>query len=155
MNKGRLYRIFLATVVVCLNPMLLAFSANANGDSAACPTVWKGYVDTARAVVESMSADADIVFVNRDGEAFDCLGVGLSEKELLRISRLESSLPIDRVVELSDRASTWPPNICSVGTGQLGPNYISISLPIEPRILGLEACFKSVSGGLGRALNKE
>lgn len=154
MNDDRSYSTILAAAVVCVGLPLSALSASANGETAACPTVWQGYVDIVWKIVESVEADADIVFVNREGKAFDCLGVGIPDKELLRISRLEAALPIDRVAALGDRASAWPANICSIGIGGLGLNYISISLPIEQRILNLESCRRSVSGGLERALRK-
>lgn len=154
MNDDRSYRTILAAAVVCVGLPFSALSESANGETAACPTAWQSYVGMVGKIVESVDSDADIVFVNRQGKAFDCLGLGIQDKELLRISRLEAALPIDRVVALGDRASAWPANICSIGTGGLGLNYISISLPVEQRILNLESCRKSVSGGLERALRK-
>jgi hypothetical protein len=144
------------TVAACAGLLLSALPAIALADRPACPAVWDGYVETVRKIVESFGGDADIVFVDREGKAFDCLGKGFSENELQRITLIESSLPVDREAPLGDRANTWPSNICSIGTGTgfLGPDFISVSLPLEPRILGLDPCRRSVSGGLERALGR-
>lgn len=112
-----------------------------------CTGVWSDYVKIVGDAFDHTKTKIPVVFLDRSGNAFDCLGMDLDKTTLGRISMFESSLPFDRQSALTDRIASWPVNICSVGRGSFGGlKYVSISLPLEPEMLELERCRRSVHG---------
>jgi len=115
--------------------------ARAAEEKAQCPPEWAYYVERAGAVRESLGTDVVLLFVSRDGDVFDCLGL-VDDPALIDLATLITrGMPFDRETPLGDDPALWPTNVCTTGrTRTPGLAYHLISLPRDVGILDSEAC---------------
>ena len=106
-----------------------------------CPPQWGEYVQQIQLHINLAELKEPIVFVSRNGVAFDCLDLGLDQTFLAQVEIWEKSLPFDRTRPLDEDHRNWPVNICSSGTADWPSiSYRTVYLPIQQDILEQEIC---------------
>ena len=131
-----------AAGVAALTGAALGWSgAEAAEKEAQCPPEWGYYVERAGAVRESLGTDVVLLFVSRDGDVFDCLGL-VDDPALIDLATLiMRGMPFDRETPLGDDRALWPTNVCTTGRTRIpGLAYHLVFLPRDIGILDSEAC---------------
>ena len=154
-RNSHLYRsmlsVFFSSQILSLSMLTPAFS---DQGSIVCPKEWNSYVAEIQGLLFEHDLKQPLLFVDRHGNVFDCLGLSPDMGLLKRAELIEKSLPLDRTSVILDDPSVWPTNICSTATVDFtNLQYFSVSLPEDPSVLELPVCSKRVIGGVERILS--
>ena len=139
--------------VIAAVSVMVALSASdvsANGEAGDCPPEWADYVSAVSDIIEPLGQDLPVIFVSREGEAFDCLGLMRNNQFLERASAFSRTWPFHRSpINLSD-SGTWPINVCNVEASNLPhvPFFYAIHLPRQAEVLELPICRVRVTNAI-------
>ena len=113
-----------------------------DGDADDCPTEWAEYVSAVGDIVGPLGQDPAVIFVTREGEAFDCLDLIDGNYLLERASNFFERDPRPRSpVDPSDPGN-WPTNVCNVAHTRLPnlPLFLAVELTRQVDVLDHPVC---------------
>lgn len=130
---------------------IFATDASANGDAGNCPPEWADYVSAVGDIIKPRQ-DLPVIFVTREGEAFDCLDLIDGNYLLERASNFFKRDPRPRSpVDPSDPGN-WPTNVCNVASTRLPhlPSFFAVELTRQVEVLDHPVCRVRVINAIRR-----
>ncbi|WP_298938456.1 hypothetical protein [uncultured Ruegeria sp.] len=107
-----------------------------------CETVWVDVVELVRPYVpNSLSENRYLVFVGKDGQAYNCLDMNIGKEDLEAVSFVEAQIEkLDRQLQLNTDENARA-RYCSTSRGSLrGSYFVKLHLPYELEQLSDRSC---------------
>ena len=145
-------------LLVCVLALSWPFpSYSENTSLGLCETVWSEFVDQVEEVLLPSWPETAIIFVDRDLNAFDCIGQDVNPDFLEYLST--ALPPILRVPEdmvLEPNGSNLPNYFCVITSFSAPPyEFVSVMLPTDSEVLRVGLCQARLDASMNFRLERE
>ena len=144
-------------VLATLNISTRPASAQDSKIDDSCPEIWNTYVELVATAEKAMTKPPIMLFTDDSGQVHDCLGKGVSQKDLEKLSIVSRDIARIILETKPSEPGSFATNHCTTSKSAIFKDfaYASIDLPLDQAILGNPMCRKRIENSLARMVSNQ